>query len=179
MSYQTIRLSRGRHTSAEHGACVMELASMLAGDSFTDHPSSVCPVIGAFVRAYNDRVDDTRRQDLYRYAAELVGSTGPASVRQARADRLTAWAQERWGSRWTRRFLPAAWRLVGVERQPSEDVLGTHAVRAIWRINDASHAAVLSLVDELLLIGAKADVAAPSAGPGRRQPTAATSARTV
>src|SRR5438270_8433950 len=102
MSYQTIRLSRGRHTSAEHGACVMELASMLAGDSFNDHPSSACPVIGTFVRAYNDRVDDTRRQDLYRYAAELVGSTGPAAVRRARADRLTAWAQERWGGRWTR-----------------------------------------------------------------------------
>ncbi len=60
----------------------MELASMLAGETFTDHPESVCPVIGSLLRAYNDRLDDDRRQDLYRYAAQheleqldLKGST--------------------------------------------------------------------------------------------------------
>ena len=31
---------------------------MLAGDPFSDHPPSVCPVIGSFLRAYNDRVND-------------------------------------------------------------------------------------------------------------------------
>ena len=29
--------------------CVMELASMLAGERFGDRPVSVCPVIGAFL----------------------------------------------------------------------------------------------------------------------------------
>ena len=27
---------------------------MLAGEPFSDHPESVCPVIGSFLRAYND-----------------------------------------------------------------------------------------------------------------------------
>ena len=54
VSYQTIKLSTGKHSSPEVGACVMELASMLAGEPFSDHPESVCPVIGSFLRAYND-----------------------------------------------------------------------------------------------------------------------------
>jgi hypothetical protein len=65
VSYQTITLSKGKHASPEDGASVMELASMLAGEPFSDHPQAVCPVIGSFLRAYNDRIDDRRRQDLY------------------------------------------------------------------------------------------------------------------
>jgi hypothetical protein len=45
VTYQTIKLSKGKHTSPEDGACVMELASMLAGEQFSDHPASVCPVL--------------------------------------------------------------------------------------------------------------------------------------
>ena len=45
VSHQTIKLSKGKHSSPRDGACVMELASMLAGEKFTDHPESVCPVI--------------------------------------------------------------------------------------------------------------------------------------
>ena len=43
VSHQTIKLSRGRHSSPEHGACVMELASMLAGEGFSDHPRKFGP----------------------------------------------------------------------------------------------------------------------------------------
>ena len=74
VSYQTIKLSKGKHSSPDDGACVMELASMLAGEPFTDHPAAVCPVIGSFMRAYNDAVNDSRRQDLYAYASMVVGS---------------------------------------------------------------------------------------------------------
>ncbi|MGZ4170664.1 MAG: hypothetical protein ACXVRN_04800, partial [Solirubrobacteraceae bacterium] len=86
--YQTVRLSRGRHTSPDDGACVMELASMLAEEPFSDHPPSVCPVIAAFLRVYNDAVDDERRQDLYAYAAKVVGSRAGEEVTAIRAARL-------------------------------------------------------------------------------------------
>ena len=152
MSYQTIRLSRGQHSSSEQGACVMELASMLAGESFSDHPESACPVISSFLRAYNDRVNDERRQDLYRYAAEVVDTRSPRIVEQARAERLGAWGRDMWARRWTRRFAPPAWRMVGIERRPPRDVLGVHAVRAIWRVDDRTHAAALALIDGLLAI---------------------------
>ena len=60
-SHQTVRLSRGRHLSPHQGVCAMELASMLAGETFTDRPAAVCPVIAGFVRAYNDAADRRRR----------------------------------------------------------------------------------------------------------------------
>ena len=85
VSYQTVRLSAGRHPSPQDGVCVMELASMLAHEPFSDRPHSVCPVIGAFLRAYNDRVDDRARQDLYTYAATVVGTRDTADVERLRA----------------------------------------------------------------------------------------------
>ena len=86
VSYQTIKISRGRHTRPDDGVCVMELASMLAGERFTDHPASVCPVIGSFLRAYNDLVDHGRRQGLYELASLVVGSRASATG-NARASR--------------------------------------------------------------------------------------------
>src|ERR1044072_7923842 len=64
-SHQTVRLSQGKHRDPDHGACVMELSSMLAGEPFSDRPRCVDPVIAAFLRTYNDGLDDRRRQDLY------------------------------------------------------------------------------------------------------------------
>ena len=93
--YQTVRLSRGKHSSPDEGACVMELASMLAGERFSDRPRSVSPVIAAFLRGYNDLVDERRRQDLIRYAAEAVGTAASEEVEHARVRRLVQWADER------------------------------------------------------------------------------------
>src|SRR5579871_345697 len=94
VSYQTIKLAKGKHTSPEDGACVMELASMLAGEPFTDHPASVCPVIGSFLRSYNDSIDDRRRQGLYEYASKAVGSRACRRVQEERSERLAQWAEE-------------------------------------------------------------------------------------
>jgi hypothetical protein len=169
VSYQTIKLSKGKHTSPEEGACVMELASMLAGESFTDHPASVCPVIGSFLRAYNDSVDDNRRQDLYSYAAKVVGSRGSAMIQRARADRLAEWATEMHRRRWTRLLVPPPLRAIGRRRQPPVDALGSHAVHAIARHSDATHVAALALIDELLAFGARSQTTVrPAAAPEER-----------
>jgi hypothetical protein len=73
-SHQTARLKAGRHLSPNSGVCVMELASMLAGEPFTDQPRSACPVIGALLRCYNDGIGDEWRQDLYWCASAVVGT---------------------------------------------------------------------------------------------------------
>src|SRR5438270_10903232 len=91
ISYQTMKLSRGRHSSPQHGACVMELASMLAGESFSDHPRCVSRPIASFLRGYNDLLDDQRRSDLYRYAAQAVGPAGLPAIEHTRSRRLPAW----------------------------------------------------------------------------------------
>jgi len=153
-SYQTIRLSKGKHTDPDDGACVMELASMLAGEPFTDHPASVCPVIGSFLRSYNDSIDSRRRQSLYEYASKVVGSRGSGSTQQARAARLSEWAQEMQRSRRTW-FLVAPLRRIGRLRRPPIDAVGSYAVHSIHKHTDRTHAAVLALVDELLALSAR------------------------
>ena len=167
VSYQTIKLSKGKHSSADDGACVMELASMLAGEQFTDHPASVCPVIGSFLRAYNDSIDDPRRQDLYAYASMIVGSRTSADVQRTRAEFLNAWSAQFRRNRWSRRLLPERVRNLARHRHPSLESVGTHAVHAISKHNDTSHAAVLEAIDRLLSIGAE-QRPAPAFAPERR-----------
>lgn len=83
-SHQTIRIGRGKHRSPDHGACAMELASMLAGEKFSDSPECVDPVIAAFVRAFNDRLGHRRRQDLRPFAARVVGTHSTRAVQRKR-----------------------------------------------------------------------------------------------
>ena len=151
-THQTVRLSRGKHTSPSDGACVMELASMLAGDPFSDHPRSVCPVIGSLLRAYNDSIDDSRRQDLYAYAAKVVGSAAGDEVQLARARRLRQWSGSRRPRHWTF-AVGGALRVVLRDHRESIELAGPRALRAIRRRTDDDHAAVLRLVDDLLAIG--------------------------
>ena len=155
ISHQTIRLSEGKHTSPHHGACVMELASMLAGEPFTDHPASGCPVIGSFLRAYNDSIDDERRQDLYACASAVVGTRSSSEVHSARAARLTAWATEHRERRRRRPFpVPSRLRRVRPARLPTTEATGAAAVRAISKHDDGTHAEVLALIAELVAIDA-------------------------
>jgi hypothetical protein len=153
VTHQTIKLGKGKHASADEGACVMELASMLAGEPFSDHPASVCPVIGSFLRAYNDSVDDRRRQDLYVYAARVVGTRAGIAVQRDRADRLSAWAVEMQRRRWTRMLPPSRLRIAGLRRHPSTHALGTSAVRAISRHTDETHREVLEVLEMLIAVG--------------------------
>src|SRR3954466_2215173 len=92
-TYQTVRLRRGAHASPAQGACVVELASMLAGEAFNDHPRSVCRVIAGFLRVYNDRLREPELDELRPLAAIVVGSASSWSVRRRRRRRLIAWTQ--------------------------------------------------------------------------------------
>jgi len=94
VSHQTVRLARGRHASRHAGVCVMELASMLAGEPFSDRAHSISPTIGAFLRTYNDGLDDVRRQDLYPVAAAIVGTAARRAVERERISRCLAFARE-------------------------------------------------------------------------------------
>jgi hypothetical protein len=146
ISYQTVRLARGRHQTPDQGACVMELASMLAVEPFSDHPQSVCPVIGAFLRAYNDGLPDDRRQDLFEYAAKIVDTASSRRIRRARARRSLMWfASEIPGARRPSRLslLMAGWTLGSV---------GRAAARAARSSSDA-HQSALRLIDDLVEMG--------------------------
>lgn len=158
VSHQTIKLSRGKHASPEHGACVMELASMLAGERFSDHPRSVSRPLASFLRGYNDLLDEKRRQDLYAYAARTVGTAGPSAVEDARVVRLIAWGDELWDRRASRSLLARLRRSrTRGERRRDAEPAGSYAVRAIGKITDQRHAEALALVDELIGIGSHSE----------------------
>ena len=154
-TYQTVRLRRGKHESPESGVCVVELASMLAGEPFSDRPASVCRVIAGFLRSYNDALDDERRQDLYPIAAAVVGTATADDDVIARRIRLVAdWGRVQAARRRRRRhrFLPHP-RFVSFEWAPPGEI-GHAAVCAARRVDDATHASALALVDRLIGLGA-------------------------
>jgi hypothetical protein len=129
----------------------MELASMLAGERFTDHPRSVCRVIASFLRGYNDAVDDKRRQDLYRCAAQVVGtrdSWATARARISRCEREFAEVHGRTGPK------PLRWLAHGLRSIDLSDNL-TGFLASLARAlsaSDSGHQRALALVDDLVRI---------------------------
>jgi len=81
---ETIHLSVGDHERREDGICAMEAAAYFAGEQHTDRPKCVCPVIGEFVRTFNDALLDRKRQRLKRYIPRLIktGEDGMSSFRK-------------------------------------------------------------------------------------------------
>jgi hypothetical protein len=159
ISHQNVRLGPGRHPRPGKIVCVMELASMLAGERFGDRPPSVCPVIGAILRVYNDNVDDDRRQDLYQFAADAVDTRRDYAVQRLRADAALAWAVARHESRGGTILSPPdpegprdeiAYYVVGA-------LVGRGSRRGRW--SDEEHGAIIGLLDELIEIDRPATLA--------------------
>jgi hypothetical protein len=148
ISHQNVRLGPGRHPRPGQVVCVLELASMLAGDRFGDRPVSVCPVIGAILRAYNDNVDDRRRQDLYRFAADAVGTRRDYRVQRHRADAALDWALVRYRERGGTLLAPP-------DPEGLRDEIGYYVVGALHgrgRWSDDEHASMIALLENLIEI---------------------------
>jgi hypothetical protein len=133
----------------------MELASMLAGERFTDHPACASLVVGAFLRAYNDGVDDRRRQTLLGWASRVVGTRAAEEVETARAQACAAWIERILGQegrfRWRRwRLALEACRIDGRTPQGIGRAAGRLAVMVAREDGDLGHARVLALLDELV-----------------------------
>ena len=78
-----LRLENGSHQSPDEGVCLMEAVAWLAREPHSDKPNCVCPVLGAFGRGLNDRLDVERRGRLKPLIPALVGtaSDGHADAR--------------------------------------------------------------------------------------------------
>lgn len=144
----------------------MELASMVAGECFSDRPRSVSPVIASFLRGYNDLVDDDRRQDLIRFASDAVGTAGPDPLELARIERLVRWADERWGEG-PRPVALGPFGASWAQRVPPTDAdsAGIYAIRSIHKNSRRVHGQVLELLDELIEMGDGYERDAPRRSP--------------
>lgn len=67
-------LSRGRHSRAEEGACLMEYVSVIAGEPFSDHPQCVEPLLVRLAWAVNDSAPPSVRETLVHFAPRLIGT---------------------------------------------------------------------------------------------------------
>ena len=151
----SVRLTPGSHSSVREGACVVELASILAGEEFSDRPRCVDPVIAAFLRGWNDRAGHADRQRLRPYAERIVGSRGSRRLTRERRELCLQWVESgRGGSRPTTRALtririavycglPAAIRI--------DEGAGDYAARVSFSRGDQE--AVFELLEVLLASG--------------------------
>ncbi len=152
-SYQTVKLQRGKHSSPREGACVMELASMLAGERFSDRPYCVSPAIAGFLRAYNDFVDDHRRQDLFGLAAFVVGTRATPQIERLRVRRVVDWGRALRGERRLGALQRSLERFRISDDEFTPDEAAAFAIRSIGRRASRVHAQALELVDELVALG--------------------------
>jgi len=89
---ERVHLDEGTHANFEAGVCAMELVSYLAGEPFSDHPQCVCPVLGAFVRSWNDALPDDERDALLKpLLPRLIGTRGSDALAERRALMAADW----------------------------------------------------------------------------------------
>ena len=85
-------LEHGSHSRPEDGMCAMELVAFVAGEPFSDHPECVCPVLGAFVRAWNDGLPDDERDAILKpILPRLIGTRGSNALAERRALMAADW----------------------------------------------------------------------------------------
>ncbi len=103
-------LSVGNHDSLSQGACIMEAAAYVAGEPWSDHPQCVCPIIGAFLRSWNDALPSDERDPLLRsLIPAVIGTRGSKALEQRRATMAADWL--------VRSHTPAWLRLAGLNAQ--------------------------------------------------------------
>ena len=79
-------LSAGAHETKHEGACVMEAVSYVSGEPWSDTPACACPVLGAFMRDWNDDLPEADRDRLLRpLVRRLVGSRSTPEVEVRRS----------------------------------------------------------------------------------------------
>lgn len=126
-------LDSGSHRYPAAGACFNELASLLAGEPFSDAPACVSPVVRRFGMVLNDRLDDERRQLLRPFVLRSLGTAGDGRD-QERVRMCNEWL--------LRRTLPplldAAGRPDAAQslRGLPADLTVENVRRAIWQARD-------------------------------------------
>ena len=93
-------------------------------------------MIAAFLRGYNDGIDDRRRPDLHRFASEAVGTRGSHTVEERRGKLCRRWTTERHPeiAGGPAKLVPTRWRTWGTkDHQQAGMVAGRLAAQNVRR----------------------------------------------
>lgn len=102
-------LHAGSHSQGDQ-MCAMEAVAFVAHEPWSDHPQCASPVIGAFMRAWNDGLPDAERSDLLLpLIPRLVGTRGSAALEERRSLMAADWL--------VRKHTPAWLELAGLKDQ--------------------------------------------------------------
>ena len=95
---QHLALAKGSHARpmgdpVDGALCVMEAVAYVAGEPWSDTPACACPVLGAFMRRWNDDLptDADRARLLGPLIPRLVGSKSTPAVEERRAYLALDW----------------------------------------------------------------------------------------
>src|SRR6185436_6421494 len=158
----------GAHESAEAGMCVMEMVSYMEDEPWSDHPACVSPVLGAFLRSWNDGLDEETRQRLKPYAARVIWTANDGK------DEARAWMATDW---LCRSQLPAWLDLAGLtEHAAAVRALGAIASTDSAQVGQTTLAAAGAAARDAARAAAGAaawDAAAAAAGAAARPPAGA------
>jgi hypothetical protein len=154
-----VRLEPGSHRSPDDGVCIVELASIIGGEPFSDRPACVCRVLGSFLRGWNDRAGYADRQRLQPYASRVVGTGGYPPMSRIRRDICLRWAGAdldrgplgRLGAR-LRVRARIAWTVGVWSAIRLEEGAGAYAARVCFARGGSAEA--FALLDRMLEVGA-------------------------
>ena len=92
-------LAYGTHATPDMSRCAMEWVSYLAGESHSDDPACVSPVLRAYCTSLNDSLEDGPRQALRRYLARTIG-TADDGLDEARSWMALDWLIRTYAPTW-------------------------------------------------------------------------------
>ena len=97
-------LKNGGHSGPSDGACVMEAVAYVAGEKWSDHPECVSPVIGAFLRNWNDNLptDADRDRLLKPLIPVIINTRSTRSVEEQRSYLALDWMIRTFLPKWLR-----------------------------------------------------------------------------
>jgi hypothetical protein len=152
---ERVSLGSGDHESRKDGLCVMEAAAYIAGEVHTDTPSCVCPVVGAFLRSWNDGLQSDADRDrlLKPLLTRILDSQSTPEVEQQRSYLALDWL--------VRVHAPAFLRLRPELRAHADALSGLAPLRGI-----ADALAAKGVVDAAMAAARAAAVVGAAAGSG-------------
>jgi hypothetical protein len=95
-------LAVGAHDSPADGVCVMEAVSCVAGERWSDRPACVSPVIGRFLRRWNDTLPSQLRQELKRFICPVIGTRSTEAHDVERVWLVCDWLVREYAPVWLR-----------------------------------------------------------------------------
>ncbi len=125
-----IHLDAGKHSRPDEGHCLLEVASMLAGQPFSDSPPCVSPVLRTFGVKLNDVLPDDVRQQLLPLAPRLLNTAGDGR------DPVRSWLALDW---LVRSYAPA-WLTLAGQHAPAAGLRLLARIDTPARLQDAKPA---------------------------------------